>query len=184
MSSDALIKQTQKSVKRSFGWLIGLVAALVIFVAVEAVIIVVQFKNETVPQKFTFPTQEVQNRVENIEGPAIKTSDNFINVNAKKCVDGNDSIIVNTEVVWATIEPRGTIVTDWTGSQVLEPGCNPISYNNPVPDLVVARTEELVVKFPDLDCIEWQIVGVDNPIDPRVSQPKRWTTQSFCIYPA
>lgn len=187
MSEVSAVQDTVKEVTRLNKWLLALFVVLLLFLLVESVLILRALDNQDkATPVFDYPAQQVESRINGVDGPAVRIpsdgSEFNVVVIAEKCNNTDQEIAVQTRVSWDTLDPRGTLIEDWNGVGIVEPGCQQYTFRNPVPELVVDRTLQLIDDFPTLNCVTWAIVGVDSPLSPKQS-PERWFTEPFCIYP-
>lgn len=188
MAESDSVQETVEGVNRLNRWLLALFIALLMFGALESVLVFRALTDDPGPEVLLeYDTQTVANRIDGVEGPAVRIEQDGtvedIQVTATKCNNRDDvPLLVQTRVSWDTLDPRGTIIEDWVGPQEIAPGCETYEYTNPVPKLVVERTLQLVDDFSTLNCVKWAIVGLDSPADPNIL-PARFQTETFCIYP-
>ena len=129
-----------------------------------------------------YPTQEVTSTVRGIEGPATHI-DGTVNVHATKCNDTSMPVDVETTLTWRSVEPRGAAWQRGSSLAVRDPGCESLSFANPIPGPVQELIEaQYRAGYPEP---VWQIVGTETPVREDGSDGKRqtWRTENFKVVP-
>lgn len=125
------------------------------------------------------PPQQVLNRVDGVEGPAVRAGDD-LRVLATKCNLSGKEIGVSGMSAYRTLEPAGSTVTLPQGSALrpAEPKCVERAFSNALPPAVVARTAELLAA--GASRVVWQLTGVETPLGPG-GVARGWFTEPFAI---
>ena len=126
-----------------------------------------------------YPPQEVMNRTAGVRGPSAHVGDDVV-VTGIKCNDSDVPVTVRGSYSWVSVEPRGAVVPTGEGLTQRRPGCETFRFENPMPDEVIQRSEELLDR--GITPI-WYIAGFDEPIahDGTVGVRRAWQTENFSI---
>lgn len=126
------------------------------------------------------PVQTVDEPRDNTDTPVVSLSDPVVNVEGRKCVDGDGFTITGT-VSWQSVDPRGTTVQTGTGTRDAVDGCTSFRFRNDIPPVVVdLMARQLADGLRPL----WHITGVETPVDSdRTGTPATWATEPFRVVP-
>lgn len=123
--------------------------------------------------------QEVVNTLPNIAGAAL-TLDQDVHVIAEKCNLTDETLLVEGDVFWQTVSPRGTQIQTGSGESERLPGCTEQDFENGIPELVAKRTRELVAEGRPF--VVWQILGRERARDCSNCAPAGWSTEPFRLF--
>lgn len=146
--------------------------------AVLLVVAVGTWRANRVEKVLDYPTQKVTNRLPTIVDPAL-TYHQELNVLARKCVLGDREIPLTGITSWVSVSPAGTIIDVGTGSAVRQPGCKDGRFVNPIPDIVIMRTDQML-RITGGDCVRWRLTGTETPSN-RHFAPEVWSTEEFWL---
>lgn len=97
-----------------------------------------------------------------------------VTVEGTKCYD--EEVTVVGAISWRSVDPLGTTVETGVGSVHRMPGCITQTFENTIPDAVLAAAERGVKG--------WVINGSETPVDDvqgRTGVPRGWTTETFYL---
>lgn len=154
---------------------VGLFAVLAIALVVNSVLAVHEYLDqESLFDPWgEFPVQTVLN-----DNRTLRVGET-LEVEATKCIDHDEEIISVGEVRWTAQDPRGVTFVVGTGIGRLQPGCDTLTYRNPMPAQVVelANTEG--------EARTWTVNGSQWAFDDDGQRGKEqtWETQPFVVEP-
>lgn len=162
----------------------GLILSIGVLVGVTAALWVIDHEPEpyepiafVVPQRIEETTPQGLIRVPTIpgiDGPAVTTSET-VPVVSQRCNNDPEPVQVVGSIAWVRLDERGDYVTVADSvSAELQPGCETRTFENPIPDLVIASILEH--DHPQV----WQIVGSVTPTAPG-GVTVNWQTEPFTV---
>lgn len=117
----------------------------------------------------SFPVQHVTN------GPNIRVTDT-VNVTGTKCT--HETVLTRGSKYWQAVDVRGSIIYDGQGVGTLQKGCTTLTFQNRIPDDVVAIVRAGGPKV-------WHIEGTTTPLKPGGEQgvPRTYQSTDFTLVP-
>ncbi len=106
------------------------------------------------------------------EQAVLEVTDTTTTVEGTKCYD--EPVTVAGSFGWQSLDPAGVVVLVGSGSAERDAGCLTQTFENPIPDEVLAHPEVRL----------WKIQGTETPIadgegKAREGVPKAWSTEPF-----
>lgn len=106
--------------------------------------------------------------------PAIRLDDT-VPATGVRCNKADVSVEVTSSLFWERVDVPGTRINVFRFLPgLIDPGCVPLRFENPIPDDVAVRVKDRPQ--------QWRIAGLVTPTDPNgVTEP--WLTESFWLVP-
>lgn len=120
-----------------------------------------------------FPGQHVATPVVHIGGD--------VTVSATRCNKSKKPVTYHALKSWQSIDPAGSIIVVGTSVATEQPGCTHFTFKNPMPPLVVSRTQGLLST--GLKSVTWEITAVDTPEGHANAKSVSWATTPIKVVP-
>ena len=136
-----------------------------------------------------YPEQRVLSRVEGVDGPAIRITDDAVEVFVRKCAGENQKFKVTGFVQWRSVIPGGLaylpdeqLKDDPAAIGVIGPGCIENTFLNEIPAQVKVQMRRALSEAKNTP-VKWRITGREYAVMDR-SQTQTWTTEPFLVVPS
>lgn len=103
----------------------------------------------------------------------LEVTEDTVKVRGTKCNTSDRPVGITGDVYWQSVNPRGTSIYVFSGSRVLDPGCETTVFENQIPLSVQNFTNE---QYPRR--VRWIITGKDTAEN---GGTKSWQTEEFSL---
>ncbi len=107
-----------------------------------------------------------------------------VTVTATRCNRSKEPVTYHATKAWVTVgAAAGSTIVVGTTSATEQPGCTNFAFVNPMPPLVISRTEGLLSTGRYPNGVEWEITAVDTPEGHANAQTVSWSTTPILVTP-
>ncbi len=103
-----------------------------------------------------------------------------VTVKATRCNKAKHPVQYHATKVWETVSPPGSSIVVGTSAATEQPGCTTFTFVNPMPQLVISRTQGLL-SVPGTTSVTWQIAAIDTPEGHGYGGTVSWTTTPIVV---
>ena len=102
-----------------------------------------------------------------------------VTVTAVRCNRSKEPVVYHAVKQWVSVDPLGSTVLVGDTSATEQPGCTSFTFQDPMPGLVISRTNGLLST--GLKSVTWKIAAVDTPEGHANPTTVSWSTTPIVV---